>query len=46
MKRKIEEARRRLGRAIEGGAALSEILDLSEELDRLIEEYLEKNKIF
>ncbi len=42
MKQKIEEARSRLGKAIERGEAPSEILSLSKALDRLIEEYLEE----
>ncbi|MCI8551048.1 MAG: aspartyl-phosphate phosphatase Spo0E family protein [Lachnospiraceae bacterium] len=44
MKKKIEETRQRLNEAIEEKASSEKVLELSRELDFLIEEYLEQMK--
>lgn len=42
LQEKIEEARKILGKAIEDKAGFSKILAISQSLDTLIEEYMQK----
>ena len=45
-KEKINELREKLNKSIENNDEYSKIYDLSVQLDKLIEEYYEKNAIF
>ena len=45
-KEKINELREKLNKSIENNDEYSKIYDLSVQLDKLIEEYYEKNVIF
>ena len=45
-KEKINELREKLNKSIENNENYSKIYDLSVQLDKLIEEYYEKNVIF
>jgi len=42
LKKKIEETRQRLNEAIEEHVSLEKVLELSRELDFLVEQYLEQ----
>ncbi len=44
MKKKIEETRKRLNEAIEENVSLEKVLELSRELDFLVERYLEQTE--
>ncbi|MCI8506088.1 MAG: Spo0E family sporulation regulatory protein-aspartic acid phosphatase [Lachnospiraceae bacterium] len=44
MKKKIEETRQRLNEAIEEHVSLEKVLELSRELDFLVEQYMEESE--